>query len=188
MENKNLIAALVKAQMQIKSPSKEGVNPMFRNKYATLDAIYAAIRPSLSENGLSLGHSVEVDEAGRYFLLTTLYHVSGECIQNKFPMIIEKLTNQGIASARTYACRYATCNLFALPGDEDDDGNAAETKAKKETLNPEQCKAIEAYTSKDKALEKNILNGYKVKTLSEIRSTNFTPIMNTLQKRTQLSA
>ena len=188
MENKNLIAALVKAQTEIKAPTKEGVNPMFKNKYATLDAIYSAIRPALSANGLSLGHSVEIDESGRYLLITTLYHVSGEVMQNKFPMIIEKLTNQGIASARTYACRYATCNLFALPCDVDDDGNAGEGKAKKETLNADQCRAIEEYTSKDKTLEKNILNGYKVKTLSEIRSTNFTPIMNTLQKRTQLSA
>ena len=164
---------------------------MFKNKYATLDAIYSAIRRPLSDNGLSLSHTVEIDDGGRYFLITNIYHVSGESMQNKFPMVIEKLTNQGIASARTYACRYATCNLLALPGDEDDDGNLAESKTKKEhkeTLSSDQCKEIEAFTSQDKELEKNILAGYKVKTLSEIRADKFAPIISTLKKRAQLSA
>jgi hypothetical protein len=182
----NLISALVKAQMEIRPPSKEGVNPMFKNKYATLDAIYSAIREPLATNGLSLSHSVEVDEQNRYFLVTTLMHSSGEFMQNKFPMVVEKLTNQGIASARTYACRYATCNMFALPSDEDDDGNAAEGRKGKvveEKLSADQCSQIEAYTSQDKELEKRILNGYKVRSLSDIAVTNFAPIMKTLQKR-----
>jgi hypothetical protein len=186
MEKKNLITALVKAQSQMKAPAKEGFNPMYKSKYVTLDSIYAAIRKPLSDNGLSLSHSVEVDEANRYFLITTLMHVSGEFMQNKFPMVIEKLSNQGIASARTYACRYAVCNMMALPSDEDDDGNAAEIKLK--TLSEDQCKEIEAYTTNDEDLKKKILTGYNVKTFSEIRASNFGPIMKNLQKRTQLSA
>jgi len=124
MENKNLLAALVKAQLSIQPPVKEATGA-FRNKYATLDAIYSACRKPLAENGLVLTHSVELDEKDRYFLVTHLYHVSGETMENRFPMIIEKNGNQGIASARTYACRYATCNLLALPGDADDDGEGS---------------------------------------------------------------
>jgi hypothetical protein len=182
MENKNLISALVKAQLEIRAPVKEGTNPMFKNKYATLDAIYAACRKPLADNGLSLSHSVEVDPQGRYFLVTTLFHVSGESMKNNFPMIIEKQTNQGIASARTYACRYATCNLLALPGDEDDDGNASAKEAKK-TLNSDQCRAIEEYVGENKELTDRILKGYKVKTLGDIDAKNFLPIMQNLKKR-----
>lgn len=173
MENKNIIAALLKAQSEIKAPKKEGVNPVFKNKYATLDAIYNACRRPLHDNGLVLSHSVEVDDQGKYALITTLFHTSGEIILNKFPMFIEKLTNQGIAAARTYACRYATCNLLAIPGDEDDDGN----------LSSEQVKEIEEYVGKDKALTDRILKGYGVKSLADINKKNFTPIVNNLQKR-----
>lgn len=188
MEKKNLITALVKAQSQMKAPAKEGFNPLYKSKYVTLDAIYSAVRKPLSDNELSLSHSVEIDDANRYFLITTLMHVSGESMQNKFPMVIEKLSNQGIASARTYACRYAVSNMLALPSDEDDDGNAAEIKLKKDTLSDDQCKEIEAYTTHDEDLKKKILTGYKVKALSDISSSNFGPIMKNLQKRTQLSA
>ena len=174
-ETKNLIAALVKAQGEIKAPVKEGVNPMFKNKYATLDAIYHACRKPLANNGLVLSHSVEVDEGGRYFLITMLYHTSGEKMSNRFPMFIEKQTNQGIASARTYACRYATCNLLALPGDEDDDGNASITST--------QQKEIEELVGDDTALTDRILKGYKVKSLSDIPAKNFVPIVKNLQNR-----
>jgi hypothetical protein len=180
MENKNLIAALVKAQAEIKPPAKEGVNPMFKNKYATLDAIYHSCRKALANNGLVLSHSVE-EENGRYTLVTTLHHVSGEMLQNKFPMLVEKNTNQGIASARTYACRYATCNLLALPGDEDDDGNAS-------ALSSAQQKEIEGLIDGDNDLADKILRGYRVKSLSEIESKNFVPIVKNLQKRRQVPA
>src|SRR5579872_823116 len=152
MENKNLIQALLKAQREIQPPVKEGVNPMFKNKYATLDAIYHACRIPLADNGLILSHSVEVDEQGRYFLLTTLLHTSGETLTNRFPMLIEKQTNQGIASARTYACRYATCNLLALTGDADDDGNAA-------SLSPAQQRELESIIGNDDALADRVMKG-----------------------------
>jgi hypothetical protein len=137
MKKKKIIQALVKAQKEIKPPVREGSNPMFKSKYATLDAIYHSCRIALANNGLILSHSVEKDESNGYFVITTLYHVSGETLSNRFPMIIEKDTNQGIASARTYACRYGTCSLLALPSDEDDDGNAS-------CLTSEQTKQFES--------------------------------------------
>jgi hypothetical protein len=106
-------------------------------------------------------------------------------------MVIERGGNQGIGAARTYACRYATCNLLALPSDEDDDANSADGKKDRvveEKLTADQCLAIEAYTSQDKELEKRILNGYKVRALSEIKISNFEPIMRTLMKKQQKSA
>lgn len=177
---KNLIAALLKAQEMIRPPAKEGVNPMFKNKYATLDAIYHACRGALAENGLLLSHSVDCDDQGRYFLVTTLFHESGETMSNRFPMLIEKQTNQGIASARTYACRYATCNLLALPSDEDDDGNAA-------CLTPKQAEEIEKLVGSDEQLANRVLKGYErkykkpVKSFSEIKQSDFMPAIQALK-------
>lgn len=180
MNNKNLISALLKAQVAIRPPTKEGVNPMFKNKYATLDAIYHSCRHALADNGLLLTHSVEIDEQGRYFLITTLLHESGETMSNKFPMLLEKQTNQGIASARTYACRYATCNLLALPSDEDDDGNTS-------CLTADQAKEIENLVGNDNVLADRVLKGYErkykkpVKSFSEIKQSDFMPAIQALK-------
>lgn len=180
MDNKNLIAALLKAQLDIRPPTKEGCNPMFKSKYATLDAIYHACRGPLARNGLILSHSVEVDEGGRYFLLTTLLHSSGESLTNKFPMLLEKQTNQGIASANTYACRHATCNLLALPADEDDDGNIA-------SLTHSQQKELEELVGDDIGLENNVLKGYErkykkpVRSFADIRQEDFAPAIARLK-------
>lgn len=125
MNNKNLIAALVKAQSEISPPGKNGTNPVFKSKYATLDNILNAIRKPLSENGLAISQSVEHKD-GTFFLVTTMFHVSGESISNAFPMVLEKVTNQGMGSARTYACRYGLCSLLSIPSDEDDDANHAD--------------------------------------------------------------
>lgn len=185
MENKNIIAALLKAQTQIKVPVKEGVNPMFKSKYATLDAVYHACRDALSNNGLVLSHSVEHDASG-FFLVTTLYHTSGESLSNRFPMIIEKQTNQGMASARTYACRYATANLLAMPSDEDDDGNSAEPKKpvkeykqsfkNGETITEQQAsylhKKLKAYDDAQERMEKT-LRAYNVQTITQLPRVKF---------------
>lgn len=179
-EQSKIISALIKAQQQIKPPTKEGTNPMFKSKYATLDAIYHACRKPLADNGLVLSHSVDLDEQGRFFLLTTLYHISGESMVTKFPMLIEKQTNQGVASARTYACRYATCNLLALPSDEDDDGNAS-------CLTKEQTQQIESLVGSDQMLADRVLKGYErkykkpVRSFSEIRREDFEPAINALK-------
>lgn len=124
MEAKNLIKALIKSQTEIKPPSKDKMG-QYKNKYSSLDAILEAVRKPLADNGLVLSQSVESKE-GHLMLVTTLVHESGESIHSDFPIIVEKNGPQGIASARTYACRYSICNLLALPSDEDDDGQAAQ--------------------------------------------------------------
>jgi hypothetical protein len=179
MEQKNIIAALIKAQKQIIPPSKSGTNPMFKSKYATLDDILSAVREALTENDLILTCTVDRDDLGHY-ALARLIHSSGEYLESKFPMLLEKQTNQGIASARTYAFRYAVCNILALPS-EDDDGNAASLPEKKtgptfkdtvktpskvvkgEFLQADEVQQIENLIGSDHDLADRILAGYSQK-------------------------
>jgi len=179
MEQKNIIAALIKAQKLIVPPSKSGTNPMYKSKYATLDDILSSVRESLIECDLILTCSVERDDLGHY-ALARLIHSSGEFIESKFPMLLEKQTNQGIASARTYAFRYAVCNILALPS-EDDDGNAASLPEKKikpdikdnvksaskivegDFLQSHEVSAIEKLIGQDHELADRILAGYSQK-------------------------
>ena len=130
MEKKEFLADLCTAQLKIKAPKKDKVNPRFKTNYCSLDSIYDAIRIPLAEHGFVVKHNV-VKEGEQLWLETTLLHKSGESIQNSLPMFVEQMTNQGFASAQTYAKRYGICSLLGLPGDEDDDAEIAEKEQKK---------------------------------------------------------
>lgn len=139
METKNVISALVKAQSEIKAPKKSGFNGAYKSagspqgsRYSTIDDILLAIRDPLNRNGLTLICTIDRNEFGMW-TIARLSHTSGEFIESKFPMLLEKQTNQGYGSARTYTFRYAICNLLSLPSDDDDDGNSADEQAQKKT-------------------------------------------------------
>ncbi len=125
--NKQLIVALVKAQLEIQAPKKDKSNAHFKSKYCSLDSIYEAVRIPLANNGLILSHTVNVVE-GSHVVISTLFHISGAQISNQIPLLIGKLDSQGLGSAMTYSRKLAVCSLLALPTEEDDDGNAAVTQ------------------------------------------------------------
>lgn len=187
-----IIKALVKTQMEIKPPVKDKIN-RFKTKYASIDAIYDACRIPLATNGLSLSHSVETTE-GKHYLKTTLFHVSGEQINNVIPLFIDQLTSQGLGAALTYAKKNAVCCILGLPTEEDDDGNKASdeqspTKSNqpKTFLNDQQIDEIEQFIEDDVGLLNRILVGYGkgavLDSLKEIPSENFNAIISALKKR-----
>ena len=101
-----LATALAKAQGAICAASKDGVNPHFKYKYATLGAIWEACRGPLSANGLSVVQASLLGE--RHVVVTTmLAHCSGQWIDNELSLPILKLEPQAIGAAITYARRYA---------------------------------------------------------------------------------
>lgn len=118
-----MIAALIKAQGAFKPAVKDAVNPHFKSRYVTLQAVIDAVLPALHANGFALVQATSVED-GKTILRTTLAHVSGESVCSFYPVHPVKADPQGEGSALTYARRYA---LMALCGiaPEDDDGNAA---------------------------------------------------------------
>lgn len=123
-----LASALAKAQGQIAPAKYDGRNPHLKNRYATLAAIWDAIRNPLSENGLSVVQVVTTEPDGM-FLLTRLMHSSGQYIQAVYPITAGDSRGmssaQAIGSALTYARRYSLTALVGVVSDDDDDGNAA---------------------------------------------------------------
>jgi len=179
---KNIISAVVKAQLKIKAPKKTGKNPQFKNSYATYDNIMDSVRVPLAEEGITVWHGATA-ENGREYLITRLLHVSGESLETLFPMIYEKNTSQGIASANTYAKRQGVCNILGLAGDDDDDGNeASKFKAEIIPITKAQAEMIEEYVGDDTAIADRILSTYKVKTFAELESKNFASILNGVKK------
>lgn len=130
-ECNELLKALVVAQTDIQAPhmDKKGQND---HKYASLHAIYEAIRLPLAQNGLSIQQDVISDEKGVYWLISELSHVSGESRDYKMPVIIDRQGGcHGFVSGLTYARRAAITSLLCLPQDDDDDGAKAMVKTQK---------------------------------------------------------
>ena len=50
--NNELITALIKAQTEIESVSKDAKNPPFNSGYATLNAVLLAVKEPLHKNGI----------------------------------------------------------------------------------------------------------------------------------------
>lgn len=125
-----LCAALVAAQQGLKPIAKDGKNPAFRSRYATLDGIMETVRPALAAHGLAVVQGVTHPETdgGRLvgiMVETRLVHTSGEWLASVVPVPVAKGDAHGLGSALSYGRRYGLSALLALSTDEDDDGNAA---------------------------------------------------------------
>ena len=105
----------IKKDAKVSIPTKAG--GQFEFKYATLGAIYKAVRPALSENGLSIVHLVDGPA-----LVTVLQHSSGESISSTIP-IGEPREWKEYGSALTYAKRYAVSGLLGVAADDDTDAS-----------------------------------------------------------------
>ena len=119
-----LSKAMVKFQGKIKTIKATDENPHFRHKYAGLGSIWDEIRVPLSECGLAVIQSPEVDGMN-VMVITTLMHESGQFIENSLKIVSNDNRPQSIGSCITYGRRYSLASILGLSSEEDDDGNAA---------------------------------------------------------------
>lgn len=123
----NLSAALLKAQKAMGNAAKDATNPFFKNKYADLNSIRAAVTPALHEAGITVLQLNTVIE-GRPFVRTTLLHESGEYICSDTEIVCSKQNDpQAYGSAISYARRYGLSSTLSV-GTEDDDGETATSR------------------------------------------------------------
>lgn len=127
-----LTKALVKAKLEMESPSKNKINPHFKNAYADLAGVKASYQAALGKHGLSVVNALGYSETISALLLTTtLIHESGEWVASDYP-IPASAKAQETGSAVTYGRRYNVCALLDIVAEDDDDGNAAQNGAAKE--------------------------------------------------------
>lgn len=145
----NLYAAIHKAQAQIETVRKNGENPHFKSKYATLDEIWETVRKAVNGAGLIVFCTIET-RGDKKELTTHVAEIkSGEEVSCSFPIVAQATGPQAIGSAMTYARRYTlTALLEIVTGDgADDDGEAAEnhnTPTNGQTRNPSAKAAADA--------------------------------------------
>jgi len=76
----SILARILKAKPQFKPISKDGYNPHYKSRFATLDAILDAVEPALNQEGIIIINQID---AG--VLRTTLLSEDGE-LHSDFPL------------------------------------------------------------------------------------------------------
>lgn len=191
MEQSASIGELAKAlsafQAAVENVTKDGSNPYFKSKYATLENIIDTIRPHLAKHGLSFSQI----PTGENELSTILMHVSGEWLKATAKMTPKDQSPQGQGSAITYMRRYALSAALGIATEEDDDGNvASNAKPVKAAKIPEKhvkeirkdqivklARAI-GITQKDKA---GFAEAIKARTEVELKEENYDEILEKLR-------
>ena len=115
------------------SAKKDSANPFFKAKYADLQSVTAAYRPSFTENGIAVIQSAENDDKGGITVETMLIHSSGQFVRSSLTMHPKKDGPQEIGSLITYARRYALAAMVGV-APEDDDGEAAMARSGGRTI------------------------------------------------------
>lgn len=117
-----IATALAKAQGEMKNAPLNKVNPHFKSRYADLAVIRDTVVPALSKNNIAVTQGTDFDN-GALMVVTRLVHASGQWMESRFPIAIDK--PQAMGSAYTYAKRYSLSAICAISADDDDDANAA---------------------------------------------------------------
>ena len=130
--NTTINAALVKALSELTNLAKDKVNPHFKSRFTSLDAILDATRPVLAKHGLALSQE-PVFEDGMAGVVTRIIHTSGESRESKLILPLRDQSAQGVGSAISYARRYSAAAILGIASDEDDDGQQASTHPKSMT-------------------------------------------------------
>ena len=118
--------------------AKDSVNPHFKNRYTSLDALLGAVSEPLRAVGLVLVQSPTtiLSAVGDPVpgLSSRLIHAeSGEWIEDVVPFVgmqsVQKNAAQAMVSFTTYARRTFIGAQLSLATEKDDDGNAADVAA-----------------------------------------------------------
>lgn len=113
----------VSAWCEIENPELDGVNPRFRNRYATLESTVKVIRKACKAQGIAYRQSLGREEGG-YVLRSIVTDGSDAMSLSAFP--VEAPPNpQSFGSNLTYAKRQQAQADWLITGEADDDGNAA---------------------------------------------------------------
>lgn len=101
-----------------------------RYKFASLDDIVAQVGPLVARHGFSYLWKPHQQDVGKVKAAIEVHHVAGHMESSEFDVPIESSAymndQQRVASALTFAKRYAFCAAFGImTGDTDDDGQGA---------------------------------------------------------------
>lgn len=149
----NLAKAMAAAQAELRPAVMEGRNERIRSRYATLANIVQTVMDALPRHGLCVFQPLIPCDGAAHVRTVIVHADSGEWISGDVLMPVPTIRNregkevvsgpQALASAITYARRYGLCSLAGVVGDEDDDGEQAQSAAEREAARAEKARIEE---------------------------------------------
>lgn len=130
-DTKSLYEILAEVQAELENPPLDAKNPHFNSSYTKLSTILDMLRPKFAKRGVFLTqrNDYQVNEGQTLRFLVTEIHKGEETLELDRWMMPYTGKAQQDGSATTYAKRYSLCEIFALAGEEDDDGEAANSNS-----------------------------------------------------------
>lgn len=125
-EIKDLFKALFNFQASTVNVHKDGKNPAFKSRYATLENVIDTVRPGLQAVGIVFTQAPGAIADGKLSMTTMLVHgESGQWMRSTMQIPLGKNDPQGAGSALTYSQRYSLMAALGVPPTDDDDGEKA---------------------------------------------------------------
>lgn len=128
LEQSNPYADVIAALAKMDNVGANRINPAFKARYVSLDALLDAVKPVLAEHNLALIQTLETEE-GKVGVSTSLLHTSGHLFSfGKLMVKAEGLTAQQVGGAITYIRRQSIQTACGISVDLDLDGNDSAPK------------------------------------------------------------
>ena len=125
LEQSNPYADIIAALSKMENVGANRINPAFKARYVSLDALLDAVKPVLAEHNLALIQTLETEE-GKVGVSTSLLHTSGHAFSfGRLMVKADGLTAQQIGGAVTYIRRQSIQTACGISVDLDDDGHQA---------------------------------------------------------------
>jgi len=124
-EQTNPYFDLISALSLMENVGANRINPAFKARYVSLDALLDAVKPVLLAHNLALVQVLETEE-GKVGVSTSLLHTSGHLFAfGKLMVKADGLTAQQVGGAITYIRRQSIQTACGISVDLDDDGHQA---------------------------------------------------------------
>jgi len=120
---------LINALAEMENVVGNKINPAFKSRYVTLDALLDAIKPTLHRHNLAFVQNLLYDD-GRIGVQAAFLHTSGHLFDFGRLMIdATNLNAQKIGAELTYIRRQSIQTACGISIDHDDDGNSSQNKS-----------------------------------------------------------
>jgi hypothetical protein len=127
-EQSNPYFDLITALSSMENVGANRINPAFKARYVSLDALLDAVKPVLQANNLALVQVLETEE-GKVGVSTSLLHTSGHLFAfGKLMVKADGLTAQQVGGCLTYIRRQSIQTAMGISVDLDHDGNDSAPK------------------------------------------------------------
>lgn len=172
-------------------------------KYAPIESIVSQVKEFLKKHGFSYSTTMELIENGtiKVRVAIKVTHSAGHSEITEMTVPLGNKTDimsqtQVVASAQTFAKRYAFCNAFGiLTGDEDSDAKTEAQSPKTKSINEakpiyngngrisyRQANFIRDLLKQKGYTEKDLLTKYKIASMAQLTSTQASQIIENLQR------